>query len=102
MLSYEEQMDNLYSDNRKSRDTFIIGCIFSLLISIFGLTGYIGGEANRRSKEIAIRKINGAQSSDITAMFAADLLLVLLAVIAAATCSYRISRANPVESIKNE
>ena len=33
---------------------------------------------------------------------AADLLLVLLAVIAAATCSYRISRANPVESIKNE
>ena len=144
VLSYEEQMDNLYSDNRKSRDTFIIGCIFSLLISIFGLTGYIGGEANRRSKEIAIRKINGAQSSDITAMFAADslrmaavaivigdmllyvaasgyltlfpervslsawnfvaadLLLVLLAVIAAATCSYRISRANPVESIKNE
>ena len=144
VLSYEEQMDSLYSDNRKNRDTFIIGCIFSLLISIFGLTGYIGGEANRRSKEIAIRKINGAQSSDITAMFAADslrmaavaiiigdillylaasgyltlfpdrvslsawnfvaadLLLVLLAVAAAMICSFRISRANPVDSIKNE
>ena len=143
-VSYEEQMRNLYSDNRKSRDVFIMGCIFSLLISIFGLVGYIAGEANRRSKEIAIRKINGAKASDITAMFAADslkmaamaiiigdillylaasgyltlfpervslsawnfvaadLLLALLATASAAICSYRISRANPVESIKNE
>ena len=144
VLSYEEQMRNLYSDNRKSRDVFIMGCIFSLLISIFGLVGYIASEANRRSKEIAIRKINGAKASDITAMFAADtlrmaavaiiigdillyvaasgyltlfpervslsawnfvaadLLLALLATASAAICSYRISRANPVESIKNE
>ena len=143
-VSYEEQMRNLYSDNRKSRDVFIMGCIFSLLISIFGLVGYIASEANRRSKEIAIRKINGAKASDITAMFAADtlrmaavaiiigdillyvaasgyltlfpervslsawnfvaadLLLALLATASAAICSYRISRANPVESIKNE
>ena len=28
VLSYEEQMDSLYSDNRKNRDTFIIGCIY--------------------------------------------------------------------------
>ena len=144
VISYEEQMRNLYSDNRKSRDIFIMGCIFSLLISIFGLVGYIASEANRRSKEIAIRKINGAKASDITAMFAADtlrmaavaiiigdillyvaasgyltlfpervslsawnfvaadLLLALLATASAAICSYRISRANPVESIKNE
>ena len=144
VLSYEEQMRSLYSDNRKSRDTFVIGCIFSLLISVFGLVGYIASEANRRGKEIAIRKINGATASDISAMFAADslrmaaiaivigdvllyvaasgyltlfpervslsvwnfvaadLLLVLLTVAAAATCSCRISRANPAESIKNE
>ena len=144
VLSYEEQMRSLYSDNRKSRDIFIMGCIFSLLISVFGLVGYIASEANRRSKEIAIRKINGATASDIIAMFtadslkmaamaivigdillylaasgyltlfpdrislgawsfaAADLLLALLAVTSATICSYRISRANPVESIKNE
>ena len=144
VFSYEEQMRGLYSDTRKSRDIFIMGCIFSLLISVFGLVGYIASEAGRRSKEIAIRKINGARASDITAMFAADslrmaavaiiigdillylaasgyltlfpdrvslnawnfvaadLLLALLAAASAMICSFRISRANPVDSIKNE
>lgn len=74
VMSYEEQMKNLYSDNRKMRDTFVIGCLLALFISVFGLIGYIGNEASRRSKEIAIRKINGATAADIVAMFVKDSL----------------------------
>lgn len=144
LLSYEEQMHALYAENRKMRDTFMVGCLFSLLISIFGLVGYIGNEAARRSKEIAIRKINGARAADIVVMFVADslkmaavaiivgdillylaavryleqfpdhialspayfvvadLILLLVVIVAVVFNSIKISMANPVESIKNE
>lgn len=72
VMSYGEEMKNLYSDNRKMRDTFVIGCLLALFISVFGLIGYIGNEASRRSKEIAIRKINGATASNIVSMFVID------------------------------
>lgn len=74
VLSYEEKMTELYSTNRKIRDTFIVGCIIILLISISGLAGYTGNEASRRRKEIALRKINGATASDILKLFIKDTL----------------------------
>ncbi len=83
VFSYEEQMNRLYSANRKVRDTLAAGCVIALFISVFGLVGYLRNESSRRSKEIAIRKINGAKTSDMVLMFVFDSMKMVLAAIVA-------------------
>jgi putative ABC transport system permease protein len=61
-----------------------LGAVFSLLIALLGLIGFIKDESLRRSKEMAVRKINGATTKDILGIFAKDImtLSVVMAVIA--------------------
>ena len=74
IISYEEQMRAAYSDVKKVRNTMALGAVFSLLIALMGLIGFIRDESLRRSKEMAVRKINGATSQDILGIFAASIL----------------------------
>ena len=74
IISYEEQMRAAYDDSRKMRNTMAIGAVFSLLIALLGLIGFIRDESLRRSKEMAVRKINGATTRDILGTFAADIM----------------------------
>ena len=74
ILSYEEQMRAAYADSKKMRNTMAIGAVFSLLIALLGLIGFIRDESLRRSKEMAVRKINGATTHDILSVFAVDIL----------------------------
>ena len=84
ILSYEEQMRAAYTDSKKMRNTMAIGAVFSLLIALLGLIGFIRDESLRRSKEMAVRKINGATTRDILSVFASDILKLsgVMAVIA--------------------
>ena len=84
ILSYEEQMQAAYADSKKMRNTMAIGAVFSLLIALLGLIGFIRDESLRRSKEMAVRKINGATTRDILSVFAVDILKLsgVMAVIA--------------------
>ena len=84
ILSYEEQMRAAYADSKKMRNTMAIGAVFSLLIALLGLIGFIRDESLRRSKEMAVRKINGATTRDILSVFASDILKLsgVMAVIA--------------------
>ena len=84
ILSYEEQMRAAYADSKKMRNTMAIGAVFSLLIALLGLIGLIRDESLRRSKEMAVRKINGATTRDILSVFASDILKLsgVMAVIA--------------------
>ena len=84
ILSYEEQMRAAYADSKKMRNTMAIGAVFSLLIALLGLIGFIRDESLRRSKEMAVRKINGATTRDILSVFALDILKLstVMAVIA--------------------
>ena len=84
IVSYEEQMRAAYDDSRKMRNTLALGSVFSLLIALLGLLGFIQDESLRRSKEMAVRKINGATTRDILGVFARDImkLSALMAVIA--------------------
>ena len=86
ILSYEEQMRADYTDIKKIKNTLTIGAIFSLLIAILGLIGFIRDESLRRSKEMAVRKINGATSNDILRIFASDILKLSI-VMAALACA---------------
>ena len=85
IISYEEQMRAAYSDVNKVRNTMALGAVFSLLIALMGLIGFIRDESLRRSKEMAVRKINGATSQDILDIFAAS-ILKLSAVMAVLAC----------------
>ena len=75
---YSDQMQSAYEGSRKVRNTVLIGSIFALLIAVLGLIGFIRDESNRRSKEVAIRKINGATVADILRMFTWDVLRLSL------------------------
>lgn len=142
--AYRDAMREAYSDERKMRNTVLSGCVICILIALFGLVGYVRDESERRSKEMAVRKINGASVRDILGLFVGEILklgivAVLLAdvgaffaagvwlenfaerislspwifivadviVLAIVTVTVvlnclRISRSNPVESLKNE
>ncbi len=144
IYSFKEEIRNLYAEDKKMRNTIFIGCIFSVLIALFGLIGYIRDESVRRSKEMAVRKINGARTGDIIGLFvgnimklalialvvgdifgwlaasrwleqfsekirltpwyflAADLIVLAIIIGTVILNSLRISRSNPVDSLKNE
>ena len=86
IISYGEQMRASYSDVKKVRNTMALGAVFSLLIALMGLIGFIRDESLRRSKEMAVRKINGASSRDVLVVFAAG-ILKLSAIMAALSCA---------------
>ncbi len=86
IVSYEEQMRAAYADSKKMRNTMALGAVFSLLIALLGLIGFIRDESLRRSKEMAVRKINGATTSDILSVFAKD-IMKLSAVMAVIACT---------------
>ena len=85
IISYEEQMRAAYDDSKKMRNTMALGAVFSLLIALLGLIGFIRDESLRRSKEMAVRKINGATNRDILGVFAKD-IMILSAVMAVIAC----------------
>lgn len=66
------------------------GCI--VLIMLTGLIGYVSDETGRRSKEIAVRKVNGAGAVDILRMLSADILKVsVMAVLIGIAASWYVS-----------
>ena len=85
IVSYTEEMRAAYADSKKMRNTMALGAVFSLLIALLGLIGFIKDESLRRSKEMAVRKINGATTSDILSVFAKD-IMKLSAVMAVIAC----------------
>ena len=142
--AYRDAMREAYSDERKMRNTVLAGCAICILIALFGLVGYVRDESERRSKEMAVRKINGASVRDILGLFVGEIMklgivaalladvgaffaagvwlenfaerislsalifiaadIIVLAIVAATVVlnCLRISRSNPVESLKNE
>lgn len=75
---YQAEMVNLYSDSRKFRNQVLIGGLITWIISLIGLIGYTNDEVNRRRREIAIRKVNGAVMKDIMRIFLKDIMPIAL------------------------
>ena len=63
--SYKRQLDTWYDGVKNFRSAVIIAGLCALLIALLGLIGYINDEMQRRSKEIAIRKVNGASTASV-------------------------------------
>lgn len=54
------------------RSVALMASITILFVTLMGLIGYINDEMQRRSKEIAIRKVNGAEASSILLLLSKD------------------------------
>jgi putative ABC transport system permease protein len=89
---YTELVKEQYTDLYQMRRTFTIGALFALAIALMGLIGFVRDEANRRSKEVAIRKVNGAVAGEIIRMFVVDVLkLAVIAALIGVAIAYFIS-----------
>ena len=69
-------MERSFHSERVFRDSIILATIAILAITLMGLVGYINDEIRRRSKEIAIRKINGAEVKGILLMLSTDVIRI--------------------------
>ena len=76
--SSEKAIENLYHSQRVFRDATILATIAILAITLMGLVGYTNEEVRRRSKEIAIRKINGAEVSEILRLLCMHIVRIAL------------------------
>ncbi len=64
----------LFSQNEKNlRDSITICSVIALIITLIGLWAYVQDDVNRRRKEIAVRRVNGAEASDIRRLFTRDI-----------------------------
>ena len=78
LIDYRFSLTKLYDTSRIFRDSVMAGGIITLIIALIGLIGYINDEANRRGKEIAVRKINGATERDILRLISSDIVWMAL------------------------
>lgn len=73
--SYTRQLNAWYDSVKHFRSAVMIAGICALLIALMGLIGYVNDEMQRRSKEIAIRKVNGATTMNVLRMMLGNVLL---------------------------
>lgn len=76
--SMEESMRTIYNPVRVFRNATVVAGVVMFFIMLMGLLGYTTDEVQRRSKEIAIRKVNGAEASDILRLLGNDILWVAI------------------------
>ena len=74
VMPYSDLVVNQYQSTDGFRVGTLVTGITALVIALMGLIGYTTDEVNRRRKEIAIRKVNGATARDIFHMLVTDVL----------------------------
>lgn len=83
--SLEQDLERYYRPTIIFRDATFLAFITILFITLMGLIGYINDEVRRRSKEIAIRKINGAEARSILFLLSKDIFWVAILSVAIGT-----------------
>ena len=87
-------LNQIYKYVERFRNSVWITSTFILLIVFMGLIGYINDETARRSKEIAIRKVNGGEASDILKLLSVDILYVAIpSVLIGTVCAYLVGKS---------
>lgn len=72
VYSYEDQLIDGYSEVNYMRNVVLIVGFLAFAITILGLIGFVGDEVARRTKEIAVRKVNGATVADVIGLLWKD------------------------------
>lgn len=74
VYNYKNELVDSYNNIKNFRDSVLVGGLVILAIVFIGLIGYTTDEVNRRKKEIAIRRINGALLPDVEKVFLMDIV----------------------------
>lgn len=80
--SMEDVQFQMYNPVRVFRNATVVAAVVMFFIMLMGLLGYTADEVQRRSKEIAIRKVNGATTSSILELLGKDVFWVALPAVA--------------------
>lgn len=91
--SYRLLINQAYRKDRNLRDSLIACCVIALVITLSGLIGYVTDTMNRRRREIAIRKVNGAGTGDVLKMLVRGISILSLPALAAGAALAWISTA---------
>ena len=81
-FSMESLLRDAYSSVSHFRNSVLLTSVFIILIVLMGLIGYVNDETGRRSKEIALRKVNGATAGDILRLLSRGVLLIAVPCVA--------------------
>ena len=76
LVSYKSIADEQNSNTKIIQRIFLSVAVIIALIAFVGLTGFLRDEMQRRSKEIAIRKVNGSEATGILELLVKDVLYV--------------------------
>ncbi len=71
-LFYDDYLDSMYQQEEKRADSIRIIALIAILISCIGLIGLVEFSTKKRTKEIGIRKVNGAKISEILVLLNRD------------------------------
>jgi putative ABC transport system permease protein len=74
----DNDFDNLYRTELRISKIFAYFSFLAIFISCLGLIGLTSFMAERRTKEIGIRKANGAKSIEIFSMFSKEYILLVI------------------------
>jgi putative ABC transport system permease protein len=86
---FDETIAKFYDKEVKTEQLMNTAMAIAILISCMGLFGLVTFEAQKRTKEIGIRKVLGASVTNIVSMFSMDFLkLILLAFVIASPAAY--------------
>jgi putative ABC transport system permease protein len=86
---FDETIAKFYDKEQKTEQLMNTAMVIAIFISCMGLFGLVTFEAQKRTKEIGIRKVLGASVSNIVSMFSMDFLkLILLSFVIASPVAY--------------
>ena len=74
----DEDYQQLYENEQRMSTVFMIFAVLAIIIACLGLFGLAAYVAERRTKEIGIRKVLGASVPNIIAMLSKDFLVLVL------------------------
>lgn len=78
LRSLKKMQEEQYESVLMFRNAAIITAVALVFIALMGLIGFTRDEVERRRKEIAVRKVNGAEASSILSLIAGDVLIIAL------------------------
>ena len=73
----DDDFSEMYRSELRTMKMLTIFSILSLCLSIMGIFGMVSFMVEKRKKEIAIRRINGAETYDIIVLFVLDFAKIL-------------------------
>ncbi|MDE6049126.1 MAG: FtsX-like permease family protein [Paramuribaculum sp.] len=80
--SVREIKSEYYKNVKEFQILVSIAAIVLLIICVIGMTGYLSDEMSRRSREIAVRKVNGASTASVVKLICKSILITSIPAVA--------------------